>query len=244
MRRPSPALFALVVLLMVAVFGATAGAQTAVIKDNHMKYNGKGYFRAGAESVELGSYGEKKVPLTKPNYLEVQSHIPFERLKVREAVIVEIDFKQSSEKDFKIGLNASAAAGNVDTAYKRLDKGELKLVKFEVELVDMKNAVNDSPVHRENLDSYGNNARISHQVFVVLEASIATKVTSATSLSASAKDGKLTVTAKAKVVSEKDTEVTLSKGTTFAYLLCKIDWDRKNGKKVVEKLTDDQFSLN
>jgi hypothetical protein len=223
---------------------ASAFAQQAVIKDNHLKFGGKSYFRAGAESVELGSYGEKKTPIAKANYLEVQGHVSRDKLKVRTATIVDIDFKQSTEKDFKANVLAGAVGGSVDTAYKRLDKGELKLVKFEVELVDMKKALNDSPVVRDNLDKYGGDARVCHQIFVVLEASIATKVSSSTSLSAAATNGALTVTAKATVKNEKDTTVTLSKGTTFAYLLAKMDWDKKDGNKVVEKLTDDQFSMN
>lgn len=222
--------------------GATA--QAAVIKDNHLKFNGKSYFKAGAESVELGSYGEKKSPLTKANYLEVQGHVPYDKLKVRTATVVDIDFKQSSEKDFQANVIATAAGGNVNTAYKRLDKGELKLVKFEVELVDMKNALNDAPAVRDNLDKYGNDARVCHQIFVVLEATVATKIASSTSLAAAGSNGALTVTAKATVKNEKDTVVTLSKGTTYAYLLAKLDWDKKNGNKVVDKLTDDQFSLN
>jgi hypothetical protein len=223
---------------------ASAFAQQAVIKDNHLKFGGKSYFRAGAESVELGSYGEKKTPIAKANYLEVQGHVTRDKLKVRTATIVDIDFKQSTEKDFKANVLAGAVGGSVDTAYKRLDKGELKLVKFEVELVDMKKALNDSPVVRDNLDKYGGDARVCHQIFVVLEASIATKISSSTSLSAAATNGNLTVTAKATVKNEKDTTVTLSKGTTFAYLLAKMDWDKKDGNKVVEKLTDDQFSMN
>lgn len=231
-------------LFLLSLATAPLAAQQAVIKDNHLKFNGKSYFKAGAESVELGSYGEKKSPLTKANYLEVQGHIPHDKLKVRTATVVDIDFKNSSEKDFKAGVVAGAVGGSLDTAWKRLDKGELKLVKFEVEPVDMKNAINDSPAARDNLDKYGNDARVCHQIFVVLEATVATKITNSTSLSAAGTNGALTVTAKATAKNEKDTVVTLSKGTTYAYLLVKIDWDKKDGKKVVEKLTDDQFSLN
>jgi hypothetical protein len=231
-------------LVTAFLLAGTALAQGAVIKDNHLKFNGKSYFRAGSESVELGSYGEKKTPIAKANYLEVQGHVARPKLEVRTATIVDIDFKQSTEKDFKANVLAGAVGGSVDTAYKRLDKGELKLVKFEVELVDMKKALNDSPIVRDNLDKYGGDARVCHQIFVVLEASIATKISSSTSLAVAGTTGGLTVTAKGKTKDEKDTTVTLSKGTTFAYLLAKMDWDKKNGDKVVEKLTDDQFSMN
>jgi len=33
---------------------------TAVVKDNHLKFNGVTYFRGHAEEVKIGSYGEKE----------------------------------------------------------------------------------------------------------------------------------------------------------------------------------------
>jgi len=241
-RLARSVMFALISVVGVLLAAPPALGQGAVVKDNYIRYNGIRYFKANSEALTLGCYGEKKEPVTKANYLEVQSHIPFEKLKVKTAVIVDIDFKQTSEKDFKANVVASSVGGNVNTAYDRLDKGELKLVKFEVELVAMKNAVNDSPRALNNLESYGNDARICHQVFVVLEATTATEIASSTTLGVTVTNGSLVVTGKGKAGSTKDTTVTLSTGSVYAYLLCKIDWE-KNGKKV-EKLTDDQHGLN
>jgi hypothetical protein len=72
-------------------------AEYAVVKDNHLSFNGKNYFRGGSEDVELGSYGEKKSPITQTNYLEVQGKIPTAKLKVKEAVEVTIDFEDIGE---------------------------------------------------------------------------------------------------------------------------------------------------
>src|SRR5688500_6687490 len=89
-------LAALCILGAIVVSAPAALGQGAVVKDNYIRYNGIRYFKAGSESVTLGSYGEKKDPVTKANYLEVQSHIPYDKLKVKTAVIVDIDFKQTS----------------------------------------------------------------------------------------------------------------------------------------------------
>ena len=53
-----------------------------VIKPNHFTYNGIAYFRANAESVPPGAYGEKRAPITKANYLEVKGMVPPAALKV------------------------------------------------------------------------------------------------------------------------------------------------------------------
>jgi hypothetical protein len=196
--------------------------------------------------VPIGGYGEKKSPLTQANYLEVQGHVAFDKLKVQEAGIIEIDFKQSKSTDVKAKLGTAVGhlGLGVDTAYTKLEKGELKLVKFVVENESLRKTVNDLPGVLKNLDKYGNDARIAHQIFVVLEAETATRVTSATTVTASGtKDGvKLTVAATGK--NGRDTTVTLSKGMTYAYLLVKIDWDKKAKSLRIEKLTDDQQSVN
>lgn len=232
---------------LVACAAATSAfAQKAVIEDNVLKYSGKRYFKASAEDVQIGSYGEKKSPLTQANYLEVQSHVAYDKLKVIEAGIIDIDFKQSKEVDVKAKLGGAAKHLGLesDVAYSKLQKGELKLVKFIVENESLRKTVNGLPGVLNNLDKYGNDARIAHQIFVVLEAETATKVTTSTSTTASGTaDGvKLTVAAKTK--NERDTTVTLSKGMTYAYLLVKIDWDKKAKDLRIEKFTDDQQSVN
>lgn len=237
----------LAALATAAFVGGTrsAFAQKAVIGDNVFKYNGKRYFMASAEDVQIGSYGKKKTPLTQANYLEVQGHIGFDKLKVQEAGIIEIDFKESKATDVKAKLGAAVGhlGLGVDTAYTKLEKGELKLVKFVVENESLKKTANDLPGVLKNLDGYGNDARIAHQIFVVLEAETATKITSATTTTVSGeKDGvKLTVASTTK--GGRDTTVTLTKGMTYAYLLVKIDWDKKAKDLRIEELNTDQQSL-
>lgn len=217
---------------------------SAVIKENHLKFNGKDYFRVGSEEVALGSFGLKKAPLTQGNYLEVQDHLPTPKLKVRNVVEVDIDFSQTTERDILANINvAGVFGGSAGTAYSDLRSGKLKLSKVWIENEDLKQAANDSPKAIANLIDYGNDARIASQIFVVLEDSVAEKVTqgSAFSLSLDAGQVKLTVTGGSG--SSSTTTITLSESMTFAYGLVKLDWDAqlKKNKTKITSLTDDQW---
>ncbi len=45
------------------------------VKDSYFKApDGNRYFRRNAPAVEIGSFGEKKSPLTQANYLAVDGH--------------------------------------------------------------------------------------------------------------------------------------------------------------------------
>ena len=51
-----------------------------VIKDNHIKFMGTKYFVANAQTISIGSCGEKATPLFGQNKLEVKTHIPVPKL--------------------------------------------------------------------------------------------------------------------------------------------------------------------
>lgn len=219
---------------------------TATVKDNHLTFNGVSYFRGQAEEVQLGSYGEKRKPLTKTNYLEVKGRIPGDRIARATSTVVNIDQSKLSKTDVKTDVKAIVEGVPVnlgaDAAFKKLTNNELKLVKFSVLNNDMKAAINKSPAVLGDLKNYGNDARIAHQIFVVMDAKLATKFDNDVTVELSAGGGPM----KAKVgvghSSSGETTVEISAGTTFAYLLLDVDWDK--GKSKVEDLDDDQWSLN
>ena len=188
-------------------------------------------------------YGEKKTPLTKVNYLEVQGRIPAQSLKIRKATEVKIDISGSTEKDVLANIDVGAIfKGSINTAYKDLKEEKLVLVKLEVDNENMKEAVNQSPKVLDDLIEYGGDARITDEVWIVMDATLARSFTSSTSFNVSVNAGIVKVTAEGKVGSSGTMSVTLSEGTTFAYGLVQLDWDanlKKNKTKVV-KLSDDQ----
>ena len=222
---------------------------TATVRDNHLLYNGICYFRANSEEVELGSYGEKRTPVFGANYLEIYKNLPFEKLQVEEAVIVGIDFSHTTEHDFstKANLEIVGVSGKLSGSqtYSKLRSGELKLVKLSVKRGDMVDAINAAPDVRSKLDSLGNDARVAHQIFVVVEAKLAEEMASSTGFGVSATKGDITLELNGNAKSSGHSKVTLSEGSTFAYLLLEPLWDHpsKNKRTKVVNAKDDQWGL-
>jgi hypothetical protein len=216
-------------------------AFVAVIHNNHLTFNGKHYFRGSAESIAIGTYGEKKTPAFGANYLEAQADLPAERLVVNVVTTVDIDFTKSKAADIKVGLKVAGTGGSGDAAFTDLKSGKLKLVKFEMRLGELATAVNNSPAVRNNLRDYGADARVANEIFVILEASLAQTFTTAGSISFTRTTAGLKASVTAGGSSSGTTTVTLSAGTTYAYLLAKPDWN--SGKSRIEKFTDDQWGL-
>jgi hypothetical protein len=216
----------------------------AVVKDSHLTYNGKKYFRGGSEDIELGSYGEKKSPITQTNYLEVQGRIPAEKLKVREAVEISIDTSQTSQKEITTNINAAAVfKGSAGTAYQDFKSGKLKLIKLIIENGDIMSAANQSPKAIDNLSTYGNDARIAHQVFVVVDDETARSFSKGSSFEVSVNVGVVKVSVGANGGSSGSTSVSVSRGSIFAYGMVKLDWDAHSArnKTKITKVTDDQW---
>jgi hypothetical protein len=136
--------------------------------------------------------------------------------------------------------------GSAKTAYQDLKSQKLRLVKLQVNNEDIKDAANQSPKVIDDLIQYGNDARIAHQVFVVMEAELAKSFTASTSFDISVNAGIIKVTGEGQVGSSGQTSVTVSKGSVFAYGMVKLDWDanRAKNKTTIVKVTDDQRGLN
>jgi hypothetical protein len=217
------------------------------VTGSHLTFLGKSYFRGGAPEVEIGSYGEKKTPITKTNYLEVQGQVPASRLKIKECVTVDSDYAGTTEADLLANINLFGVfKGSSNTALKDMKEGKLKLIQLAVDNEDLESATNASPKVIQNLIGYGDDARIVDTLFVVVEASTAKSFEASNSLSLSANVGVVKVSADGGVSDTGSSSITLSKGSAFAYGLVKIQWDanqKKNKTKIV-KLTDDQYSLS
>ena len=221
----------------------------AIIRDNYMNFGGIKYFRSNADEIELGSYGEKRTPLFGANYLEVYKNLPFNKLKVDDAQIVEIDFTRSSESDFTIKGGLKIAGADVSLSgtqtYNQLRSGELALMKLSVKRGDMVDAINASPRARDKIDDLGNDVRVCHQVFVVMEANLARSFSSSTNFDVSGEKGDIHIEVSGGHSRSGSTEVTLHEGTVFAYLMLQLEWDKKSKRKrtKVVNAKDDQWSF-
>jgi hypothetical protein len=224
------------------------------LKPNHFTFGGKAYFRANAEDVVPGSIGEKRTPLTKENYLEVKDLIPVNKIDVIRSSVIELDTSTLSKTDIGANIKAIVPVGGVpvpatlgaDDAFKKLKSSEIKLVKFSVMNNDMMKAANNSPDKIRSLIDWGNDARIAIEVFMAMDATLATKFANNASVTLSAGVDKVVkATVGVGASSSGATTVQLS-NIGFAYLLAKIDWDaheKKNQTRIVD-LDDDQWSFS
>ncbi|MBL8292321.1 MAG: hypothetical protein JNN08_10825 [Bryobacterales bacterium] len=221
-----------------------------VVAENHLTFGGVSYFRGHAEEIVIGSIGEKRTPLTKMNYLEAKDRIPVDKINIVRSTVTEIDFAKTTKASFTATVAAIVKGVPVKfsggSTFDKLRSGELKLVKFSVTTEEMKKAANASPKAIENLINWGNDARIAHQVFIVMEASLATVFDNDVKVDLSAGAAGIEASVGVGSSSSGVTKVRISPGTGFAYLLAKIDWDakqKKNQTKIVD-LDDDQWSFS
>lgn len=224
------------------------------VHESHLKYGGVTYYRGHAEEVELGSIGQKRTPITKQNYLEVKDRLPVANLRGVKSTVVEIDSTTLTQQDIGAKVSAIIPVSGVpvptklaaDAAFKQLKASELKLVKLSIETGNIVRAINDSPAKRKLLIEWGNDARVAHQVFLVMSAATARAFDNNVDVDLSVGvDGVFSATVGGGSSSSGKTTVRYAKDSTFAYLLCSIDWDAKQ-KKNINKATDaddDQWGL-
>jgi len=225
------------------------------VHEAHLKYGGVCYYRGHAEEIELGSIGEKRTPILKQNYLEPKDRLPVVNLKGVKSTIVEIDSSTLSQSELGAKVSAIVPVSGVpvpvklgaDAAFKQMKTNQLKLVKFSIETGDIVRAINDSPAKRTLLIDWGNDARVAHQVFLVMDATTARAFDNNVSVELSVGvDGVFSATVGGGSSSSGKTTVKYAKDSTFAYLLCKIDWDanqKKNINKAVD-CDDDQWGMS
>ena len=217
-----------------------------IVKENHLTFGGVAYYRAHAEEVEIGSIGEKRKPLFKQNYLEVKDHILIPEGNIIKATETEIDFTNSTQRAF--GLNAAAIIDGVpvrlagDTAFNKLRSGELKLVKFSISNNDLKDIANTSQEDLDSLRYWNKRARLAHQVFIVVEATLASEFTRNVNVGLGVGINGLEARMDTAIGASGSTLVSISKGTCFAYLLVKIRWD--GSKQKIMDLDDDQWGVS
>jgi len=219
-----------------------------VVKDSHITYNGVGYFRGNAEEVQCGSIGQKRSPITKQNYLEVKDQLSADKIGTAKSTKVKIDFNQSNKSAFNTALSAIIKGVPVklsgDAQFSKLSSGELDLIKLSVSTNQMKKAANNSSNKLNSLDGWGQNARICHQIFVVVSAELATQFDGDVEINLSAGSGGIEAKTGVSSTTHNATKIVIAPGTTFAYLLAKIDWEGHGENKQIKDLDDDQYSFS
>lgn len=214
---------------------------------NHLRVQGMNFFTKNASSIELGSWGEKKDPLTQANYLLLEGRVPAGKLKIRKSLDLRIDSATLTEANLGAGLTVPGMGKlNAGLAADRLRTEQVRLVKLEVLPADLVDAANASPKVIEGFQRVGNDARLVHQIIVALDAKTADLFERSASLTAEVKNDKFSVTAGAGVGSSGGTTVSLENATVGYYLLKITKWDanqKKNWSRMLD-WDDDGWSLN
>ena len=224
---------------------------TVKITDSKFVYSGKSYFRGGCEDVNLVSYGEKKTPLGKASYLYMASTVtPANLGKVDVAVSgpYPIEWGKFSDTDVNVGIKyLTAVGGQVAFSRQAAKSASLVLMKLSVGSIALKNLLNHhADTARNWLKDEGNDARIVSDAWIVVEALLASRVTTGGGISVTAPLGASGFTLEVGTSSSSTvvTKVQIPENTCFAYLLSKVKkWDKINGEWKVEELEDDTQGL-
>jgi hypothetical protein len=237
----SMALAAVLVGLTFWTVPAVAGNDVK-ITSAAFKYDGINYFRGKAENVNLASYGEKKTPVGQTNYLAVQDDIKrvdLGKVTVKISGPYSIDWSKYSSTDVNAGIKYIGAAGVTGSFSRDAAKSaNLKLVKFSIDEGQLKKLLNNYAVSaRKFLKDEGADSRVVSEVWIVMEATLASQVTTGGSVTGEGTANGIKVTISASGSSTSTSSITIPTDTTFAYLLHKVKkWD----KDKVDDLEDDQ----
>lgn len=244
---PSGRYLGLMLLAFVCLFAVPTEANPNMkVKKNAFQFSGVRYFRNKAENVRLGTYGDKKTPLTQGNYLADQGHItPANLSKVNVGISgpYSIDWGKYSRTEVEAGgktMYVDAAGAKAELTHSVAKSANLKLVKFHLAEGALKRLLNQhANGARTYLAKEGNSGRVVSEVWVVMDGKLASEVTTGGSVSASAAAGGIKIDIKIGSSTTTTKSVTLPPNTTFAYLMHKVKkWNK--GKTKVEDLEDDQ----
>jgi hypothetical protein len=123
--------------------------------------------------------------------------------------------------------------------FEKLKSGDLKLVKFSISNNNMRALANASPEKLKDLKRWGNKARIAHQVFIVVDATLANEFSRGVGVKIAAGVEGMEANVGVDHSASGSTTVKISRDTCFAYLMLKIQWDKKE-LEIVD-LNDDQW---
>jgi hypothetical protein len=214
------------------------------ITSSSFKYGTISYFRGKAENVEMCSYGEKKTPFGGAPYLSVQNKVKSEYLngRVKFATRCEIDWSTQSQAAVDandISYFGVGVKGAFSGSYSKAKSASLDLVKFAIDEGPLKTMLNsDASGARNFLRDEGSDGRIVAEIWVVMEAKLAQHFQTSGSISVSGTVNGVSADITASGGTEGTQTITISKGSTFAYLLFKVkDWN--SGKTQILDLEDD-----
>lgn len=236
----------LICFAITCLFVGPSFADSIVITDSKFKYNGVSYFRGKSENVDLASYGDKKTPVGKVNYLAVQNNVKREhvaKVSVKITGPYAIDWSKYTDADVNADIAYLTASGTAGFSRSAAKSANLKLVKLALHEGPLKKLLNQHANGARNyLADEGSSGRVVSEVWVVSEAQLAEDITRCGSVSGAGSKGAIKITMDLNKCTNVQSSVEVPSMTTFAYLLHKVKkWNKDKTK--VEDLEDDSSGV-
>lgn len=204
------------------------------IKDNHLYYNGKRYFTAGAEDVGLGTYGLKKGGLN-ASRLEPIDDLPIEETVKIKTSVFEIEDERKSDIDLAFHGNGIAMGldneGGFKFTRKKINNSQLRLIKLTIYQREVLKYLNGREDLLEELKFLPNNLRMVNSIFIVVTAEFSKQFNTEINASLNTVSGNLNAEGLVKSNSTRNQHVVLDADTCFAYQMIKPKWDKGQKKK-------------
>ena len=234
-------------LMAMVIVGLTASAFAEVgLTKGRFVYGGRKYFRGKAENISFASFGQKKTPFLGIPYLAVENTVTRRNLdkmksQIKISAPISIDWGRYTSADVNVGIKYLTVAGaSAGFNHKVAKRAKLKLVKIYMHEGPLKTLLNNhAPGARKFMAAEGRRARIVSEVFVVMAAKLASKVSNCGSLSGyGTPDGSLMIELDTKVCNTNMSKIKIPADTTFAYGMHFVkEWNVKTRK--VRDMEDD-----
>jgi hypothetical protein len=221
------------------------------IKKNHFSYGGTKYFRKAAESLNLGSYGNKVKNIFVANGL-IHDDTVKGVLPVKAVTSFSLSTASTATNSFGVdGKFVTAKVngqGGINVNWTKEELRDLSLIKIDItsekQLRDNSNA--DTNCFRQLRDH--NNGRICDQIFVIVSSNLIQNASFSAGIDAniSVSNSKFTLNLAGATANTSSLTLEVSAGSVFAYALRKPDFDKlikKNAKKI-DQLTRDEWGVN
>jgi hypothetical protein len=219
------------------------------ITEHYFEYETMKYFRGNAHRVGIGTFGDKKDPIGAKAYLSPYGTVKAEylegrvvygaRAKVNWAEVSQAELGADADLKF-FGLGKKGAAS---FDYKDAKAARLELVNLAIDEGPLTKMLNkDADAARKYLADVGS-GRIVAEVWVVVEAELGEYFATYGAASGGVKAFGSTLDFTVTGGKQGAATITLSPGTTFAYMLYKVkDWSK--GKAQIEKMEDDYKGMS
>lgn len=220
----------------------------AILKNKTFVFNHWSYFLASAENLTLGSFGDKKTPIGKPNYLLKYYELDFSNAEIDSVEQIKLDLSKTAKGDFSVSADAIVADGNIGVSYDNFKEGNLVLMKFSISLGAMKDRFNssssDSKKAIQELIKL-KKPRIVNQIFVIVSAEFASSISNVAEFKIKTNVKGIDFIPSGEHTGKNEKKISISKGTVFAYGLLEPIFKKPKEKATeIEKLAPDQYGID